>query len=431
MPRSLVVSLRVRLKRFGLGAVFKVVAGNGGYVVLGFLANILAANGLDPTGFGLMSLGLAVLNVLQEICGNGIDLAMVRLAAPYVGSEPRVAARFFRAAFQLKLIVNGAIAICLWFLAETVALSLYGQPELVPFVQWVCVGLVGAALYNYVLAKFQTEERFTLYAAMRVLSNVVKLLALGLLFVFDALDPQNVMASWMCSFFIGFGIALLFNRHRTQGPEVDVEDHKRYWQEIVRFGGWVVASSFLFTLYSRTDLLLLGRFADADTVGNYAVAWNITFVIDLLTYSVIIALLPRASRMTEGLELRRLAVTTVLICGGLAMAMLPLYLLADWFFGTLFTHYHDSARIFRILFWGALVTLIVHPMYLILYARNRVNRLTFVNLILAIFSLLVGLAVIPEYGAVGAAGVTVAGRVVASVLILGFVISEIRNKSNV
>lgn len=414
-------------KHTGTGGVIKVIAGNGSYVALGFLANLISANGLSPAGFGMVSLALAMLNVLQEICGSGIDMAMVRLAAPHIKSCPEKAHQYYKAALQLKLLVNGLVALLLWLNAFWFATMLYSNAQMLPFIHWVAIGLLGAAIYNYMLARFQTEERFSLYASLRVINNVFKLIILGILWGMSMFTPQNVMAAWMSTFLLSFGIALLFTSPSKVKTGQLIRIEPRYWQDLFDFGKWVVASSFLFTLYSRTDLLILGRYASTEVLGQYAAAWNITFVIDLLTYSIIIALLPRAVRIINYDKFIKYIKSTLLICLSLAILLLPLFFLSDWLFALFFPKYMDSAEIFRILFVGAIITLLFHPVYLILYARNKVSRLTLVNFSLVIFCTLFGFIFIPEYGAVGAAWVIVGGRVFASTLICYFVYLELRN----
>jgi O-antigen/teichoic acid export membrane protein len=420
-------SVRRWLAGAGGAGVLKVVAGNGSFVVLGFIANLIAANGLSPDGFGSMALALAMLNVLQEVCGAGVDLAIVRIAAPHVGRDADRLARVYRAGLQIKLIFNGSIALAVWMFAGPIARGLFDDPRLSPLLGWVAVGLLAAALFNYMLAKFQTEERFALYSTLRVLNNVAKLVFLGLLAWIGLFEPVAVFASWMLAFVVSFGMALAWDRSTTQPglPVVRIEGER--WGEILRFARWTVASSFLYSLYSRTDLLILARYVGDADVGLYAVSWNITFVIDLLTYSVIIALLPRASKMSTHGEFVAYLKSTFLIGALLALCVMPLFPLSDWLFTTFFPAYGTAAAsLFRILLSGALITLLFHPLYLILYARDQAYRLTQVNLLLALFVLLAGLLVIPAHGTTGAALVTVAGRVFGSALICYFVFSEVR-----
>jgi len=410
----------------GFLAVAKVILGNGSYVGLGFLANVFSANGLTPAQFGLVSIALAALSVLQEICGNGLDLSMVRLAAPYVDKDPNKAATFYRAALQLKLFVNGSIALLLYLLAPWLADTFFNTPELAPLLRWVSFGLMGACMFNYILSRVQAEERFTLYAILRGSNNIGKLIVLCLIWWFGVFTPNSVMGAWMGAFFIGYGLALMMGAKRNavkpEGPLIQPQ----YWKEIFHFSKWVIASSFLFSMYSRVDMLILSRFVDSAAIGQYAAAWNITFIIDLMTYSVIIALLPQAVKIQRHEDFPAYLKKTFAICVTIAILLMPIYLLSDWFFSVFFPAYTQSADLFGVLFMGAIITLIFHPLYLILYARNRVNRLTLINLLLLLFCTATGLAVIPTYGAPGAAWVTVIGRVFASLLICYFVHRELK-----
>lgn len=410
----------------GFLAVAKVILGNGSYVGLGFLANVFSANGLTPAQFGLVSIALATLNVLQEVCGNGLDLSMVRLAAPHVEKDPVKAATYYRAALQLKLLVNGAIALALYLMAPTLAERVFDTPDLAPMLRWVSAGLMGACLYNYMLSRVQAEERFTLYAILRASNNVGKLLVLGAIWVLGMFTPDGVLGAWMGAFFIGYVLSIALGATRNsvapQGPAI----HTEYWSEIFHFSKWVIASSFLFSLYSRVDMLILSRYVDSAAIGQYAAAWNITFIIDLMTYSVIIALLPQAVKIKHHRDFPAYLKKTFAICMIIAAALSPLYILSDWFFSVFFPAYTQSAELFGVLFLGAIITLLFHPLYLILYARNRVSRLTLINFLLLLFCTALGLTVIPVYGAPGAAWVTVIGRVFASVLICYFVHRELQ-----
>jgi O-antigen/teichoic acid export membrane protein len=173
-------------------------------------------------------------------------------------------------------------------------------------------------------------------------------------------------------------------------------------------------------------MLILSKYASNVQIGQYAAAWNITFIIDLMTHSVIIALLPRASSLITQLEFARYMKHTFSICLAIALMLSPIYFLSELLFDLFFPAYYESAEVFQILFLGAIITLLLHPLYLILYARNNVNRLTLINFLLVIFSLGLGLSFIPDYGSHGAAWVTVAGRLFASVLILYFAIRELK-----
>ena len=82
---------------------------------------------------------------------------MVRLAAPHLEKNPGRATAYYRAALQIKLLVNGTVALLLYMLAPDIATGIFENPNMAPMLRWVSLGLMGACLYNYALARVQAE----------------------------------------------------------------------------------------------------------------------------------------------------------------------------------------------------------------------------------------------------------------------------------
>jgi len=403
----------------------EVMAGNGIYIGLGFACNIITANGLGPRAYGVLAIAMAVMLVLQEICGSGLDIAMVRLAAQYSHTDPGRSQLISRAALQLKLGISVVVVVVLWLGAVPLAREIFRDPELAKPLRWAAVGVFGGSLYGWVLARFQTEERFGHYALFRSLSSGFKLAGLGALWYLSFFDLDSVLALSIGVSFITYGVGVLFlPRSRSTRSS---RDESKARVDVMRFGRWIVASHLLFAIYSRIDLFMIGRLLTSEDAAFYSVAWNFTFPIDLCTYSVILALLPRVARLRTRAEYVAESRKIFLLCSGIAVALLPLFFLAEPTMRVLFPSYGPSAAIFRVLFLGPLLTVLVHPLYLILYARRRVAILSAVDLVLVITCALGCYILIPRYGTLGAAWATVGARLLNCLLILGLVVFELRS----
>ena len=143
--------------------------------------------------------------------------------------------------------------------------------------------------------------------------------------------------------------------------------------EVLWMGRWMIVTHLLFSLYGRLDVLFLGWLRNGAEVGYYTVAWNLGFLIDLCTYSFITALLPQASRMRDRRDYFDYGRKTLGACALMALAVTPMLLFAEPFIRLLFPAYVPAVEIFRVLFWGSLITLLTHPLYLIVYQRDRVE----------------------------------------------------------
>jgi O-antigen/teichoic acid export membrane protein len=226
-------------------------------------------------------------------------------------------------------------------------------------------------------------------------------------------------------FFVAYGVGLPFLPRASR--VAPARDAAGAGGEVFRFGRWIVASHLLFALYSRVDLLMIGRILKPEDAAFYSVAWNFSFPIDLCTYSVILALLPRVARLRTRAEYLGEVRRIFALCAGIAVLLLPLFFLAGPSIRLLFPGYAPAAEIFQVLFLGPLVTVLVHPLYLILYARNRVALLTAVDLLLVLACAGLCLLWIPQHGTLGAAWATVVARLVNCVLVLFLVVLELRS----
>lgn len=412
------------LRRSGALNWLQVMAGNGAFIALGFACNLVIANGLGPAAYGKLAIAMAVMLVLQELAGSGLDLAMVRLAAQHTASDPGRAREIFRAGLRVKLAVSLAVIAALWLGAEPLARDVFLDASLAGPLRWASVGVLGGALHGWVLARFQADERFRRYALFRGFANTLKLALLGCLWAFGALALDAVLAVSVGVFFVAWaiGVAFLPRTGRVAAPLAPGAAG-----DVLRFGRWVVASHLLFALYSRVDLLMIGRLMTPEDAAFYSVAWNFSFPIDLCTYAVILALLPRVARLRTRAEYLAETRRIFALCVGIAVALLPLFFLAGPSIRLLFPSYAPSAEIFQVLFLGPLATVLVHPLYLILYARNRVSLLTAADLVMVIVCTAGCWLWIPQHGTLGAAWATVAARFVNCMLVLGLVVLELRS----
>ena len=184
-----------------LSRVGMVLAGNGLYMAGGFLANVLTANALMPLHFGYFSLALAVMSVASEVCGTGFDLAMVRMANR---DAPRGAARVrqvLRASLHLKLVFSAAVAAALFAVSAWISDRMLGNASLAAPMRWAAVGIVGTSLFQHLLARYQSAERFRAYAVSKSANTLAKVAMLAALWAAGGLSLDSALAvpRWCCS----------------------------------------------------------------------------------------------------------------------------------------------------------------------------------------------------------------------------------------
>jgi O-antigen/teichoic acid export membrane protein len=404
-----------------LKAAAWVLSGSGLHLAFGLLANLIIINSLAPVDFGRVSAALAVMTVLQEVCGGGADIAVVRYTALYLRSDRDSAYAILRSCFWIKLVVNGVVTLALWALAGVVATHLLRDPALTGPLRWAAIGVFGSSFFNLSLATLQAEERFKAYAAFRGSINIARLAIVLVAARLHSLTISLALFSstglYLLAYFGGFLISR--PRYLRVGSGRRVSDH---WRKIARFAGWASLANLLFNMYSRADILALQRLMPSE-VPVYSVATSMVFLMDLTTYSVMVTLLPEASRLVTGQEFRAYLSRTFIQCALLALALLPLFFLAEPAIRLVFSAvYLRSAHIFRILFWGCFASMLLYPMNLVLYSRNRGALVAAGNGVQFVLAAAGYFALTPRYGAEGTAWSAVAGRLAACIVFVGAVL---------
>jgi O-antigen/teichoic acid export membrane protein len=403
-------------RRNNVTTVLMVAGGNAASAGLAIIANWLVANRLGPSEFGLFSLAIGVMTLLQEIGGSALDTAIVRYAALHARADPLRAEIYFKAGFGLKLLIGGGLGAAFAIAAGGLADRVYAVPALRPLFYWMAAGLLAANLSTFVLARLQAAERFFSYSILRALGNALKVGLLGAAAAVGLLDLQATAAIWSLSFLLAYAISLPFAR-APRGTLPRQPDDSPY-RDIMRFAKWVMLSSLFFAIHMRADVLLLGRYRPSEDVGYYAIAWNMMLFIDLLTSSIAAALLPQAAKVTnrrEALEFRRTLLMASII---IALSLSPIYLFAGPIIATLFPGYQLSIAPFRVLFWSSVIALLIYPLHLSFYAENKPAKVSAINGVLAMTSVIVGFLIIPSGGLLGTAKTTLIARALGGAVLL-------------
>lgn len=417
------IAQTAQVKRTAVSAII-VIAGSMLSAALAAVANWIAANGLGAAGFGVFSLAVAVMTVVQEIGGPALDTAIVRHAAPLVTKSPQRAEAFFRAGIRLKWGISGTLAMALFLVADIVADAVFANRDLSPLIRWMAVCLLLANLSTSALTRLQSSERFLAHSALRVLANAVKVALLAGLLVAGALTPESAAIAWTLSFLLSYVAGTLVCRRWRSVPLPAPED--RPLHEIARFAGWVMLTGFLFAVHIRTDVLLLGYYGTAAEIGNYAVASNMMLLMDLVTSSLVITMLSKAAKARTAEQVTSLRKATSRMAIVISVAFLPLYIYAEPILLLLFPGFPDAVPAFRILFWSSIIVLLVYPLYLGFYAQNRPSKVSASYGLLAITSIVLGVFLVPAYGLIGAATTTLVARIVGALAILLLLMLERR-----
>ena len=385
--------------------------------LIGLVGSIISARALGPGDFGRFGLVMATITILGTIADAGLTYTAAKLIAQYSDTDPDRARGAAHAYFRLRLLTGAAVAI-LGVLGSAPVASLLGYPDLTPLLQLASCTLFALAVSSYpgtVLIGLELFSHLGLASianAAITLSGILALFLIGQLNVWTlvgwnvALPLLSTIPAW-----------LLLPRDWLPWPirSSRIAHHESLVTEIWRFAKWMALANLGTIVAVQGDVLLLGRLATPAEVGVYSVALALALRLDSLNQSLLLVLLPRASKLKGSVEIRGytrrvLRGSLLLACGlGLvALASQPLILLL---YGE---QYVASAWLFLALTGVVLFDLVTSSLFLVALPLERPRVLAAADWLRVIVLGMVGWALIPRLGGFGAVLARGAARVVGT-----------------
>jgi O-antigen/teichoic acid export membrane protein len=393
---------------------------------LGFVAVLVVSRTLGPANFGLFSAAQAVILVVSGVTDLGLSITMVRFVARDLRMDEPRAHLTLQTATGVRLAMVVLIVLLSWPLAQaTVRLGLGGQGS----PAFACLALIGAAvtlLLNFQVAIFQAYQRFLRLSAWTVGMNVLKLALVAGLWWLSWLRAGSALVAYVLATTVAVLVAWIFLPRRFLRQSAVPGERRTILAALFSFSKWVTVNYVMAMLMSRVDVFMLAHFRGTAEVGLYSAAFQLATVFPLLAGALFTVLLPKVSQM-QGIAQLQAFVRRMLVVSGIGLLLaLPAVLFAGPLVHLLFSaRYAASAGIFQVLCLNFMLTLVTQPLSTVLYATDRPDAMA------AVASLQLALAVagnwllVPLYGGLGAAWVTVAVTFIGGALTIGLTWQQI------
>jgi O-antigen/teichoic acid export membrane protein len=382
-------------------------------IVIALVGSVISARALGPESFGRFGLIMATVTVLGTMADVGLTYAATKLIAQYNDADPEKARAVAGAYFRSRLLagsLGGAAGVLLaWPLAH-----LLGYPELTPLLQLASCTLFALAISSYPTTILVALERFDRLGAAGVANAAITLTGIVALFVVGQLNLFTLLL-WNVVLPLLSTIPAWFVVPRTWLPWRLSCRSNGEQGELLRFSRWIALSNVGTIIAVQGDVLLLGRLGTPADVGVYSVALALALRLDSLNQSLLLVMLPRASRLrdSEGIGRYRGQVWrgSLVLAGALglvALAAQPLILLL---YGE---SYRASAGLFLALMLVVLFDLVTSSLMLVAFPLERPRVLAAADWLRVVVLGLAGWLLIPRLGGYGAAIARGASRTVGT-----------------
>lgn len=383
-----------------------------------FLVLLIISRELGPFYFGLFAIAFSTLTLLSQLSDSGLGVGTVKfLSANHQAdnsASSRILAQFLILRLSIAVFLGGAL-----FLASHQIAFWIHKPELFEPFRVVAAGLVGSTLLGYVYSALQAQERYRDHFSISILNALLSIVTTISIAYLGEASLQAFLWCQVISILIPaiFGIALLAKHLR------EARDLLNGIKKIIVFSRWTSLAGILSVILLQLDLLLLSSLVPAQHVGQYAVAHRFAFIGMVLTNSIGIVLLPKATRLSNSIEIQnyhrivwRFFPLSIAFIVGSWILLTPLIPLL---FGT---EFEESKAIFIPLIAAFGLGSITNPLSFLLFTADKPEILAISQTIQIIIVIGAAYGLVPHIGALGMS----AGILVSRIFSLLFISGSIR-----
>jgi len=395
-------------------ADYGITVGSQGLNRLAALAvSVLVARMLGAEDFGIYSLFFAIFIMIYQ-AQSGANIAYVRFAKI---REPQNKAPIIRISLVIQLIIAFSLIIGGWpaalLLSEILSL---GSP-VVLFFGFVSSGFL--SLFKVWFGIYQERGQFGRLGVCSFAFNYIILFALFGTWVFwKNLTIQYILMTYLTISGV-MGLASAFSLWKsTDGTRIE----KTLFYQMWKMTAMNMAVTISYFLYRFVDVFFIKYYLDLQAVGMYSAAMKTSMLLNVLTGALPTVLLPKAIGVIKSPKcLRRYLVKSYSLSFFILVLFAGFFFVSPYILEALFGEKYTAAApilSLLVLSWAANVLYI--PIMQLFYAINRVGLRLIVELFKLTCSILLFMAFIPRFGAIGSAWALLVAITLS--LILGYVL---------
>lgn len=374
---------------------------------LSLFTRIFSSKLLPPAEFGLLVLGITILQIVSRVGDLGLHRGIARNLPR--SSNPRGE---FTAALVLGLLTGTISGFATIFIAGNLAM-VFDEPGFETTLIVVGLGVVGSVLFKLFGGGFRGAEdaigRSVLQIAKQ--STIFTGVILGVVFVGGA---TGGMLGWVVALFltVGFAVWLYSRRVDRQVVErrvrVSVGTHG---PALVRFSLPLVGAATIWVILHQVDNIFLGYFLESRQVGIYDAGYSLSRLIIMLLLPAEFLFLPITSVLHQEDDLATFRSIYYLTTKSVLLLTVPVYVTLVIFGPELLMFafrpvYEAGGVVLAILATGFMMNVILGPSRQALTAVGDTDMVLYGAVGGLGINLVLNVALIPQYGMEGAATAT-------------------------
>jgi O-antigen/teichoic acid export membrane protein len=389
---------------------------------LGYVYFLLVTKTYGSYDFSIYLAGVAAVEIALAVVEMGLGPASIRAVARHSAlGAPGETRGIIRAAAAIVLPLGMAAAGALFLLADTFAWSL-GRPDAAQFLRIVALtiplSLAADAIFwateGFGLQRYLTIVRMVVEPVVKIAVTIAFFEAFGESATAVDLGIAYVIAT-ASSALLAIVVWHIVVRPRTAGAVA-----ASHFRPLLTDGVPMWGNALLARVFAKADVILLFAFAPATTAALYAMAFNTALLPSMIATAFDAAFRPSVARalalerLGEAATLfRRLSRVVLTMC---LPAAIVLVLFPERVMAVVGDQFVPVASVVPLVAIGTLVSYLLGPTSTLLAMSGRARLPLVNNLAAGFLTLALEIALIPRFGATGAASAQCVGMIAGAVL---------------
>jgi O-antigen/teichoic acid export membrane protein len=389
----------------------------------GYLANIWIGRQFGPQIFGMFSVAMTILLLMEVGPASGIPDAVKK----YVAHRGTSASAIMATAGALQVLVVAFFFATLYLSAPLLG-RVFADPTLGGYLR---LSSPDIWFYGFLFLLLGLQNGLREFRRQALLQNLLSGLRLGLVFLLVTLTGSitgaflaKIATSAVC-LLVAFWMWRRGRSRQVETPSVSVTR-----AELVAFSIPVLLFAIVINLFLSLDVWLVHFFIGGSTTGYYSAASTLSKAPYFISLGLSTAVFPVLSQAVSVREMDRVRALSATSLEFLLLLLLPVAALTMsygtelmvFFYGP---EYQQGGAVLGILMWGHGLLAVFTLLITILNAVARPGASLVMAALATVIDLALGVVLIPRFGMTGAATGTLASMAVVSAIALGLVVRKV------
>jgi len=370
-----------------------------GYV-LAFFYSIYSARYLGVEGFGVLSAALAFAGIFSILT----DLGLSNLTVREVARDHKLAGKYLSNAFALKILLSIATFILIAAIGY-----LSGYPSEKSYVLYfITLSLILNSFGNIFNAIFQAYEKMEYQSVTQILNNVLMFVG-----IFLAIGYQLNIVAFAFVYFMASAVSLILTiiicLWKFILPKIEFDFP--FWKAMLKEALPIAVSGIFALIAFRVDMVMLEIIKGSVAVGWYSAAYRLMEALLFLPSMYTLSVYPLLSKFYvdshQSLKVSYYKSFKYLTIISLPIVAATTLLAPDIILLIYQSSYSESIIALQILIWALPFIFLSYVLGSTIVSVNKQVEVVKITFITMIINIGLNLVLIPSWGFVGAACVTV------------------------